>query len=114
MLNITAGVTNTEYMLLYAACCWNCETKQNQNAIYFEGITRSAERDTKPNTMGKKEVESSPKTQIEILIMKLAKQLRCIARVRKSVKMIACSAMNRTGVKAISVDNFSGRKKTPD
>lgn len=86
------------------------KTKQKCNLFWRHHTLSRA----KPNTMAQKEVESSPKTQIEILIIKHARPLRCIARVRKSVKMIACSATNRTAVKTISVDIFSVRKKTAD
>lgn len=112
MLNITAGVANNAYVLLYAMC-WKCKTKQNKNVIYFAGVTRSAERNTKPNTTAQKEVESSPKTQIEILIIKHAQLLRCIAGVRNLVKMIVRSAMNPTRVKAYFCEYFLRKKEKP-
>lgn len=87
------------------------KTKQNRNVIYFAGVARSAERNTKPNSTALKEVESSPKTQIEILIIKHAQLLRCIAGVRNLVKLIVRWAMHPTRVKAYFCEHFLRKKE---
>lgn len=75
----------------------SAKTKQNKNAIYFAAVMRSAKRKSKTqHKRCRKRPKAAPKTQIEILIIKHAQLLRCIAGVRNLVEMTASSAMNLT------------------
>lgn len=99
---IHSAYTYTSSLALLLVITVDTHRKKRWRTIYFSSVTHFTVCNTKLNK-GARKGRNLPETEIEILIIKHAQLLRCIANVKDWVKMSMCMAMNLAQVKAYSM-----------